>query len=216
MIDKNCRGTVASVYILFVVIDTLLILFVKIPWVVYPFIGASIWACVWQTYFHSIPNRKTKGDSHNVCSVADGRVLIIEKVFEKEYLNRECLQVSVYMNFFDVHCNFWPIDAKVLYANHIQGKHFYANNPKSSIENEHTCTLIENCEGTQVFFKQIAGGFARRIVSYAKTGSEVKAGEQCGIIKFGSRIDMFLPLNAEILVKEGDLVRGSESIIARI
>lgn len=216
MIDRNCRDVVAAVYLGFAVLDFVLIYFVRIPYLVYPFVAASVWACVWQTYFHSVPRRRRLGDAHNVSAVADGRVLIIDKVYEGEYLHKECIQLSVYMNFFDVHANFWPIDGLVKYSEHHQGAHFYANNPKASLENEHTCVCVVNAEGREVFFKQIAGGFARRIVCYARSGDSVSAGSQCGIIKFGSRIDMFLPLDAEIKVKVGDLVRASETILARL
>ena len=120
------------------------------------------------------------------------------------------------MNFFDVHANFWPIDGKVDYYQYYRGRKRLAFSPKASEDNEHSCTGILNPDGQKVFFKQLAGSFARRIVCYSKPGLDVRAGEQCGIIKFGSRIDFYLPLDAEIVVKIGERVRACESVIAKL
>lgn len=163
-----------------------------------------------------VPRRKLNGSSTLVSAVADGKVLHIEKAYEKEILNRECIMLSIYMDFWDVHANFWPVTGTVTYSMYHPGEHFLAFKPKASEENEHTCTCIRTDEGKEVFFKQLAGGFARRIVCYAREGLKVVAGEQCGIIKFGSRIDIYLPIDAEVLVKVGDTVRACETIIARI
>ena len=171
---------------------------------------------VWQTMFFRVPQRERAGSEHIVTAVADGRIVINEKVYEPEFLKRECIQVSIYMDFFDVHANFWPVDGVVTYYKYHPGKHFLAFKPKASEENEHTCTCIRTPGGKDVFFKQLAGGFARRIVCYAREGLDVTAGEQCGIIKFGSRIDIYLPLDAEILVEKGQYVRACETIIARL
>ena len=170
---------------------------------------------VFITWFFRVPNR-TAPHAHDlrlVTSVADGKVVILEKVFEKEYLKRDCIQVSVYMDFFDVHCNFWPINGRVSYTQYHPGKYILAFHPKSSELNEHSSTCLTNEYG-DVFFKQIAGTFARRIVCYAEEGNMENRGDQCGVIKFGSRIDLFLPLDAEIKVKIGDKVRAVESVIA--
>ena len=115
-----------------------------------------------------------------------------------------------------MYSNFWPVSGSVTYSHYYPGEHFLAFKPKASEENEHTCTAIRTPEGQDVFFKQIAGGFARRIVCYAQSGLQVAAGEQCGIIRFGSRIDIFLPVDAEILVRPGDQVRACETIIAKL
>ena len=163
-----------------------------------------------------VPERKPVGTDKLVSSVADGRVVVAAKAFEPEMLKSEAIQVSVYMNFFDVHANFWPVSGEVVNYEYFPGKHFFAYHPKSSLENEHTCTLLRTPDGKQVLFKQIAGGFARRIVNYAQPGMKVTAGEQCGIIKFGSRIDIFFPLDADVRVKEGDLVRACETVLAEL
>ena len=166
-------------------------------------------------FFFRVPSRVRVGAENVVTSVADGEVVIIDKVFEPEYINGECIQVSVYMDFFNVHVNYWPIDGEVSYYKYHPGKYMLAYLPKASELNEHTSVAVKSQFG-DVFFKQLAGTFARRIVCHAKPGNTVVKSEECGIIKFGSRIDMYLPLDADIKVKIGDLVRGSESIIAEL
>ena len=166
-------------------------------------------------FFFRVPSRVRVGADNVVTSVADGRVVIIDKVFEPEHINGECIQVSVYMDFFNVHVNYWPIDGEVSYYKYHPGKYMLAYLPKASELNEHTSVGVKSQYG-DVFFKQLAGTFARRIVCHAKPGNSVVKSEECGIIKFGSRIDMYLPLDADIKVKIGDLVRGSESIIAEL
>lgn len=166
-------------------------------------------------FFFRVPKRQIIGADNDVTSVADGKVVVIEKVYESEYLKSECIQVSVYMDFFNVHVNFWPISGEVKYYKYHPGKYMLAFLPKASELNEHTSVAISSPYG-DVFFKQIAGTFARRIVCYAKPGSQEEKGSECGIIKFGSRIDMYLPLDAEIKVKLGDYVKASESVIAAL
>ena len=215
-IDKNSRGTLALVFGCCTVVALIFIFLVRIPWLVYPMLAMLLWVCVWQLAFFRIPKRERRGSDRLVTSVADGKVVILEKVYEKEYLKQECIQLSVYMNFFDVHANFWPVDGRVDYYRYYPGKHFFAFKPKASEENEHSCVGIVTPQGRQVFFKQIAGGFARRIVCYGKSRGDARSGDQCGIIKFGSRIDIFLSLDAEIKVSLGDYVRACETVLAEI
>jgi len=213
-IDKNSYGTLAIVYIIGAVILLLVGLFTESLFyiILITLLVASV--CIWQTAFFRVPVRRRTGDGNIVTSVADGEVVIIDKVFEPECLKCECIKVSVYMDFFDVHANFWPMDGKISYYRYYPGKHFLAFQHKASDDNEHTCIGMVNENGTQIFFKQLAGFFARRIVCYAKQGSKARSGSQCGIIKFGSRIDMYLPLDAEIKVKIGDKTRAVETVIA--
>lgn len=211
-IDRSSRGLLAALYAGSIAVSALFIIFVPVPWLNAIVCTAFLWFMVWQTYFFRIPVRNTieKG----ICSVCDGRVVIVEKTVETEFLKRECLQVSVYMNFFDTHANFWPYDGCVKHFSYIPGKHLLAFNPKASLDNEHTCTLMVTPDSRELFFKQIAGGFARRISNYAIVGEQVRKGDQCGIIKFGSRIDLFLPLDAKVEVKVGDFVKACETRIA--
>jgi phosphatidylserine decarboxylase len=213
-IDHNSYGSVA---IAWMVAGVLIIIFRLLrfsPWLFWILTALVLAIAIWQTLFFRVPVRKSPGSESVVTAVADGRVVIKEKVFEPLFLNRECIQVSIYMDFFDVHANFWPVDGVVTEYKYYPGEHFLAFKPKASEENEHACTVIRTDAGKEVLFKQLAGTFARRIVCYSKPGLRTKAGEQCGIIKFGSRIDMFLPVDADIKVKIGDNVRACESVIA--
>jgi phosphatidylserine decarboxylase len=166
-------------------------------------------------FFFRVPDRKTVDGENVVTSVADGEIVVIEKVYEPEYLKRDCIQVSVYMDFFNVHVNFWPLSGECTYYKYHPGKYMLAFLPKASELNEHTSVGVRSEYG-DVFFKQIAGTFARRIVCHANPGTDILKSDECGIIKFGSRIDMYLPLDAEIKVKLGDTVRGSETVIAEL
>ena len=166
-------------------------------------------------FFFRVPKRRTVPGDNVVTSVADGKVVVIDKVFESEYINGECLQVSVYMDFFNVHVNYWPVSGEVTYYKYHPGKYLLAFLPKASELNEHSSVGIRSAYG-DVFFKQLAGTFARRIVTYATPGSDEIKGRQCGVIKFGSRIDMYLPLDAEVKVQLGDYVKACETVIAEL
>ena len=215
-LDRDTYGTVLLVYALCVVGIILLLLFVPYWWISVPLSLGLLWVCGWQTYFHMVPDREHAGDAHRVTAVSDGKVVRIEKVFEPAYLKREALLVSVYMDFWDLHANFWPVTGTVSYTEYFPGKHVLAFKPKASEENEHCCTAVRTPSGQEVLFKQLAGGFARRIVCHAAQGQEVRAGDQCGIIKFGSRIDHYLPADARVLVREGDLVKAVQTVIAEL
>lgn len=215
-LDKNSRGSLALVYVISAVVAALLILFVHSPWLLWPLLVIIAWFCIWQTMFFMVPVRKPVGTDRLVSSVADGRVVVAAKAFEPEMLKSEAIQVSVYMNFFDVHANFWPVDGEVTYYHYYPGKHVLAFAPKASEENEHSCIGLQLPCGKRILFKQLAGVFARRIVCYARDGVSVRRGDQCGIIKFGSRIDLYVPLDADVKVKVGDSVRACETVLAEL
>lgn len=215
IIHKDCYGTILLVWAICL---TLAFIFLRfIPWAFLSYILTIIpmFFMGFVLFFFRVPERQIIEADNDVTSVADGKVVVIEKVYESEYLKSECIQVSVYMDFFNVHVNFWPISGEVKYYKYHPGKYMLAFLPKASELNEHTSVAISSPYG-DVFFKQIAGTFARRIVCYAKPGSQEEKGTECGIIKFGSRIDMYLPLDAEIKVKLGDYVKASESVIAAL
>ena len=216
-IDKDSYATIFFSWCVCAVLIWLVAHFFHNPWISIPLSALFVAFMLFITWFFRVPDR-TVPDYENdrlVTSVADGKVVIVEKVFEKEYLQRDCIQVSVYMDFFDVHTNFWPIDGEVSYYKYHPGRYWLAFLPKASEKNEHSSTAIRSPRG-EIFFKQIAGTFARRIVCYSKEGMKVERGKQCGIIKFGSRIDLFLPLGTEILVKEGDMTKACVTPIARL
>ena len=214
-IHKDCYKIIFFVWIAGGALTFLLLRFVPFPFISYTLCAALMFIMGFVLFFFRVPQREQVPGENIVTSVADGEVVVIEKVFEPEHLGCECIQVSVYMDFFNVHVNFWPISGEVTYYKYHPGKYLLAFLPKASELNEHTSVGIKNKHG-EVFFKQLAGTFARRIVCYAKPGSyEVKA-QQCGIIKFGSRIDMYLPLDAEIKVKLGECVKACETVIAEL
>jgi len=214
-IDNDSYGTILTAWCICAVLIFLSARYIPIVWVSIPLCVFMVVFMVFITWFFRVPDRETP-DSENerlVTSVADGKVVIVEKVFEKEYLQRDCIQISVYMDFFDVHCNFWPVSGMVTYYKYHPGKYLLAFHPKSSELNEHSSSCMKNDYG-EVFFKQIAGTFARRIVCYSEPGKMEYRGEQCGVIKFGSRIDLFVPLEAEVKVKVGDKVKAVEDVLA--
>ena len=215
IIHKDCYGTILLVWAICLALAFIFLRFIPWAFLSYTLTIIPMFFMGFVLFFFRVPKRQIIGADNDVTSVADGKVVVIEKVYESEYLKSECIQVSVYMDFFNVHVNFWPISGEVKYYKYHPGKYMLAFLPKASELNEHTSVAISSPYG-DVFFKQIAGTFARRIVCYAKPGSQEEKGSECGIIKFGSRIDMYLPLDAEIKVKLGDYVKASESVIAAL
>jgi len=165
--------------------------------------------------FFRDPIRELVPDNNLIISGADGKVVVIEEVFEKEYFKCNRKQVSVFMSPTNVHVNWFPVGGVINYFRHNHGSYFIASKPKSSDENERTTIVVETDDKKEILFRQIAGTVARRIVCYAKENKQVIQGDELGIIKFGSRFDLFLPLDAKIEVTIGQKVTGSETIIAR-
>ena len=166
--------------------------------------------------FFRNPKRYTKINDNQVVSPVDGKVVVIEEVFEKEYFNEKRLQVSVFMSPINVHVTRYPIGGKVVFSKYHPGKYLVAWHPKASEENERTTVVVENETYGKVLYRQIAGALAKRIVNYAKENNQVIQGADSGFIKFGSRVDLFLPLDTNIKVKLNQQVRGGESIIAEV
>ncbi|WOD42588.1 phosphatidylserine decarboxylase family protein [Hwangdonia lutea] len=166
--------------------------------------------------FFRNPKRITGINDKQVVSPVDGKVVVIEEVFEKEYFNEKRLQVSVFMSPINVHVTRYPISGHVVFSKYHKGKYLVAWHPKASEENERTTVVVENETYGKVLYRQIAGALAKRIVNYAKPNDKVIQGADSGFIKFGSRVDLFLPLNTNIKVKLNQKVRGGESIIAEV
>lgn len=178
----------------------------------------SIAACLcvlFITSFFRIPCRILKQDPGAVFSPADGTIVAMEEVTENEYFKDNRIVVSVFMSIWNVHVNWFPVSGTVDYFRHHHGLFLVAWHPKSSEDNERTTTVVD-MGGEKILFRQIAGMVARRIVSYARVGHPAKQNSQCGFIKFGSRVDLFLPLDADIKVKLGDKVVGTQTLIARL
>lgn len=155
-------------------------------------------------------------DENLVYAPADGKVVVIEETFEEEYLKENRRQVSIFMSPVNVHVNRSPIKGVVDFFQYHPGKYLVAWHPKSSTENERTTMVLRNPKGTQILVRQIAGAVARRIKWYVKAGSELEQGGEFGFIKFGSRVDLFLPLDAEILVDLEQKTKGARTPIARL
>jgi phosphatidylserine decarboxylase len=166
--------------------------------------------------FFRYPHRFVDPKPDIVLSAADGHVVVIEEILEQQYFHDRRKQVSIFMSPLDVHVNWYPISGEILHTHYHRGSHMPAYRPKASSENERMSIVIENEHGNSVLMVQIAGIMARRVFTTAKPGSYVFQGEEAGIIKFGSRVDLILPLSAEILVKKGQPVRACETPIARL
>lgn len=184
-------------------------------WFYAPLALAIVMTAIWGVFyllvvnFFRSPRRTFGGDTKNaVVSSADGRVVALEEVFEDEYLHCRCIQLSVFMSILNVHANWFPVDGEVVYAKHHKGRFLAAYLPKSSSENERSTVVIRTPGGQNVLMRQVAGAMARRIVTYAHPGVEARIEDHMGFIKFGSRIDLYLPLGTDIYVNIGDKTIG--------
>ena len=166
--------------------------------------------------FFRNPKRITNFGDNNIVSPVDGKVVVIEEVFEKEFFNEKRLQVSVFMSPINVHVTRYPVAGEVVFSKYHPGKFLVAWHPKSSEENERTTVVVGSKNFGNVLHRQIAGALARRIVNYAKQGQQVTQGSDSGFIKFGSRVDVFLPVGTKLDVKLNDIVKGGTSILASI
>ena len=198
-----------------VVIITLLLDYFSINHKTYIQIFLIIQLIIVLQFFRN-PKRITNFGDNNIVSPVDGKVVVIEEVFEPEYFNEKRIQVSIFMSPINVHVTRYPIGGQVTYSKYHPGKYLVAWHPKSSTENERTSIVIKNENCGEILYRQIAGALAKRIVNYAKESSYVNQGDDAGIIKFGSRVDLFLPLDTKINVTLNQKVKGAEDIIARV
>lgn len=164
-------------------------------------------------FFRSPLRQISQNEQHVICP-ADGKVVVIEETEEREYFRDKRLQISIFMSPVNVHVNRNPISGVVKFFKYHPGKYLAAWNPKSSTDNERTTIVVEHPQGIPVLFRQIAGALARRIVWYVKEGDTVEQGAQFGFIKFGSRVDVFLPVNSIVKVKLGEAVKGGITVLA--
>lgn len=165
--------------------------------------------------FFRCPKRRYRGERRNhVVSSVDGHVVAVERVYEGEYLKSEAIMLSVFMSPLNVHANWFPVDGTIEYVRHHRGRFFSAYLPKASVENERSTIGLVCDNGQRITVRQIAGAMARRIVTYARKGRPCSIDEHLGFIKFGSRVDLYLPLNAKILVSIGEVTRGGVTPVA--
>lgn len=187
----------------------------KIPFWTFMTVFGVVYAVV--INFFRCPKRFFEGDTEGiVVAPADGRIVVIEEVEETEYFHDKRLMVSIFMSLFNVHANWFPVDGKVKFVHHQNGNYHKAWLPKASEENEHADVMLETADGTEILCRQIAGAMARRIVTYAKPEEYCYIDEHLGFIKFGSRVDLYLPLGTEVLVTMGQSTTGDKTVIARL
>jgi phosphatidylserine decarboxylase len=180
------------------------------------FLACSLILYVFVLLFFRLPTRKLEPDPGLIYAPADGKVVVIEEAEEKEYFRDIRLQVSIFMSPFNMHSNRYPVSGRVKYVDYHPGNYMVAWHPKSSELNERSTVVIKMQSGTEILVRQIAGAVARRIVTYAKENQEVRQGDELGFIKFGSRVDIFLPLGTEIEIPILQQVKANKSIIAKI
>jgi len=190
--------------------------YVDIYWIEWIITIISLIAFMLIVYFFRFPARSVAAKENDIVAPVDGKVVVIEEVFEPEYFKDKRLQISIFMSPLNVHATRYPTKGEVLYSKYYKGKHLVAWHPKSSELNERTTIVVENPVIGPVMFRQIAGAVARRIENYSKVGDIVEQGADAGFIKFGSRVDIFLPLHTEVDVVIGDKTRGGETIIAEV
>lgn len=214
-LHKEGHRLVAWLTISSVAIIVLMVIFVK-HWGIIPILCTALVVGTWAffTAFFRIPRRTFVQDSNKVIAPADGIVCVMEKTFQEEYLDCECMMLSIFMHGYDIHVNRYPVDGVVDYVRYYKGNYFNASHPKSSSMNERSSIGITACNGHKILLRQIAGVMARRICCYAKKDEQVKQNQELGFIKFGSRVDIFLPVDAHINVKIGDTVRNGITILA--
>jgi phosphatidylserine decarboxylase len=201
---------------LVIVIGSILMIdrFIDLAWLRLSLMIGMLALLVLILQFFRNPKRHTTLESHTAVSPVDGKVVVIEEVFEKEVFKDKRLQVSVFMSPINVHVTRYPIGGNVTYSKYHPGKFLVAWHPKSSEENERTTVVVENDNFGKVLYRQIAGALAKRIVNYAKVDDNAVQGSDSGFIKFGSRVDLYLPLDSDIKVELNQVVKGGETIIA--
>ncbi len=212
---REGKGIIATTVLLVLSINVILYYTAPI-WLFYAILPLTLVFLYLIVQFFRVPSRNISQDDGLVVCPADGKVVVIEETEEGEYFKDKRIQVSIFMSPLNVHVNWYPIGGKVSYSKYHPGKYLVAWHPKSSTENERTTVVVKSNSGTEVLFRQIAGAVARRIVCYAKEGDNAEQSKEFGFIKFGSRIDVFLPLGTEIKVGLDQKVTGSETVLAQL
>ena len=213
-LHKESKGTILVATIAVAVLGFLAVYFLEIWSLIILIPLLILYGLVF--WFFRVPNRDIVDHKENVIAPVDGKVVMIKEVFEDEFLKEKAIQVSIFMSPLNVHICRYPVSGKVIYKKYHPGKYLVAWHEKSSTENERTTVAVESLTHHKVIFRQIAGYVARRIVFYCNEGDNSKAGHEFGFIKFGSRMDVFLPLDTEITCKIGDKTKGGIDVIAKM
>ena len=216
-IHKEGRSIVLICFLVLLAINLLVFYFISINPIVTWILGVpSFLILFFIIRFFRKPKRPLIIDENTIYAPADGTVLVIEETEEAEYFKDKRIQISIFMSVWNIHINWFPISGIIKYFKYHPGKFLIAKLPKSSTENERTSVVIEDKNKRQILVRQIAGIIARRIISYAKEGKEVSQNSELGFIRFGSRVDVFLPLDAKVEVKLGDKTKGTQTVIAKL
>lgn len=213
-IHREGKGSIALTVLIFGSATAAVFIWSSLAWLQWGVAAFSFVIFVLVLQFFRLPKRNHKIDPKKLLCPADGKVVTIQEVYEDEILQTRCIQMSIFMSPLNVHVNRYPLAGEVIKSIYHKGKFLVAWHPKSSTLNERTTIVVHNKVWGNVLFRQIAGAVARRIVLYAKEGEVVKQGDEAGFIKFGSRVDVFLPLDAVILVEEGQVVKGGITHLA--
>jgi phosphatidylserine decarboxylase len=213
-IHQEGYKTIAISAFIFALINLVSFYFISFyqPWLSWIIFLITLGLLLFLISFFRIPSRKKTVDDHLIVCPADGKVVVIEEIFDVEYFKDKRLQVSIFMSPANVHQNLNPVSGAVVYNQYHKGKYLVAWNPKSSTENERHSVVI-NHGGREVLVKQIAGALAKRIINYLELGQEVKQSEELGFIKFGSRVDVLLPVGTKIRVELNQVVQGGVSVL---
>lgn len=216
-IHKEGYKSILITAIIFAVINLLSFYFISysLPWLSWLIFVITLGLLLFIISFFRVPNRQlTKGDNLVICP-ADGKVVVIEEVFDEEYFKDKRLQLSVFMSPANVHQNRNPVSGEIVYNQYHKGKYLVAWHPKSSTENERHSVVIRNAKG-EILVKQIAGALAKRIINYLTVGQKVEQGAEYGFIKFGSRVDLLLPVGTKVNVKLNEVVKGGVTVLATL
>ncbi|UPT66189.1 MAG: phosphatidylserine decarboxylase family protein [Sphingobacteriales bacterium JAD_PAG50586_3] len=211
---EGYRIILTTLLILAAINTTLFLLLPEKHWLPPVILGLSIIVLGLVLQFFRNPKRTTKANSNQIICPADGKVVVIEEVDDEEFFKERCLQISVFMSPINVHVNRYPVSGMVKRVRYYEGLYLVAWHPKSSTANERSVILMETFKGQKVVVKQIAGAVARRIVYYCEEGDNAIQGNEFGFIKFGSRVDLLLPLGTKVKVDLNQVVRGGETILA--
>lgn len=215
-IHKEGKKIIPVAFLILAVLDTIIYFLLKDFLIFYVFILASLVVAGLIVYFFRVPDRKIELNENHVLAPADGKIVVIKEVFEKEYFKDNRIQVSIFMSPLNVHQNRAPIGGEITYMNHIRGAFYPAFVEKSSELNERCSTVFKNKNGVEIMSRQIAGTVARRICTYKNTGDKIEQGAEYGFIRFGSRVDVFLPLGTKVNIKLDEKPLGGKTIIATL
>jgi len=217
MIHKEGIKIVSITFMVLLVINVLLLIFIPSNQLIKLIIlSCSFILFLFICFFFRHPHRSIIHDDHLIFAPADGKIMEIKETDESEYFGDQRIRISVFMSIWNVHINWYPVSGKIIYYKYHQGNYIVARYPKSSVKNERNTIVIENQHTGKILIRQIAGIVARRIISNAHQDKIVNQGDELGFIRFGSRVDLFLPPGIRILVKPGDHVRGTQSPVASI